>query len=114
MKFRIFFLIALALALAGCHQNPPVESNLSPEQAALVEKGKTIYLTYCIACHHMNPRLVGSIGPDVHGSSLELLDARILRAEYPAGYKPKRGTKNMAPFEDLKPDIPAIHAFLNQ
>ena len=111
MKFAILFF--LGTLLSGCNDRA-VESNLTPEQKVLVEKGKTVYLTYCIACHNMDPHLSGSVGPDLHGSSLELVTARVLRAEYPPNYKPKRTTQQMAPFEDLKDDIPAIHAFLNQ
>ena len=56
----------------------------------------------------------GSIGPSLHGSSFELIRLRMLYGKYPDGHKPKRTTTDMPEFEDLKDDIPALHAFLNQ
>ena len=51
----------------------------------------------------------GSYG---YAQSLELVEGRVLRGEYPAGYKPKRDTKLMPPRTDLAAEIPALHAFL--
>ena len=51
----------------------------------------------------MDPRTDGSLGPAVAGASLELLTARVLRAEYPAGYTPKRETRVMVPLPHLEP-----------
>ena len=50
--------------------------------------------------------------PSIADASLELLTGRVLRKEYPAGYKPKRDTQLMTAFPDLAPEIPALHAFL--
>jgi hypothetical protein len=48
-----------------------------------------------------------------HGALLrELLEARILRADYPAGYKPKRDTRQMVAFPQLAPHIDALAAYL--
>jgi mono/diheme cytochrome c family protein len=80
----------------------------------LAQRGRMIYLTACTACHNGNPRVAGALGPDVFGSSLELLTARIMGAKYPAGYKPKRPSHTMAPLPHLRAEIPALHAFLNQ
>lgn len=78
-----------------------------------ITRGKSVYQAQCIACHHANPKLEGALGPAVAGTSLKLLEARILRAEYPTGYKPKRNTKQMVALPHLKNDIFALHAYLN-
>ena len=44
---------------------------------------------------------------------MELLEARVVRGEYPPGYEPKRKSKAMVPLPQVKADIPALHAFLN-
>ena len=96
------------LLLSSCTKSAP-EKPLS----ALEAQGKSVYVANCIACHNPDPRLVGSVGPDVAGSSLELLQARILHQAYPPGYKPKRASGLMPKLEFLEKDIPAIHAYLN-
>ena len=77
-------------------------------------KGKEIYLRICAHCHGKNPAWGNFKNPALTGSSRELLQARILRAAYPPGYKPKKPTKTMPPFPYLKPHIDDIYAFLNQ
>ena len=84
------------------------------DNTKLIDRGRTVYNTNCIACHNSNPKLAGSLGPDVHGSSLELLQTRVMRAAYPEGYKPKKPSAAMPAMPYLKNDIPALHAFLNQ
>ena len=86
--------------------------NETPE-AKLIARGKAVYVSNCTACHAPNPKYPGSQGPDVYGSSKELLEARILYAKYPEGYKPKRESHVMPALPHLKADIDAIHAFLN-
>ena len=78
------------------------------------EKGKLIYNTICVACHGPDPKVDGALGPAIAGSSLALLEGRVLRNEYPEGYTPKRDTTMMPPFPQYKDDIGHIHAFLNQ
>jgi mono/diheme cytochrome c family protein len=89
----------------------PNEAVRGDDQLAL--KGAKLYRFHCIACHAADPRKSGASGPEVFGASMELLEARILRAEYPHGYKPKRGTRTMVKMPYLKNDLAAIHAFLN-
>ena len=95
------------LPLSSCNKKP--ESILSP----LAGRGKGVYLSNCITCHHPNPTLDGSIGPSVAHSSIELIEARLLHRTYPPGYKPKRTSGQMPDFPQLKDDIPALHAYLN-
>ncbi|MEQ1878423.1 MAG: cytochrome c, partial [Bdellovibrionia bacterium] len=71
------------------------------------------YMSACIACHNSDPKVDGILGPAIHGSSKELLEARILRAEYPTGYTPKRNSKTMVALPHLKGDIDALVAYLN-
>ncbi|MBP9680830.1 MAG: cytochrome c [Bacteriovorax sp.] len=81
--------------------------------SALENRGKSVYMGNCIACHNQDPRLIGSVGPDVAGSSLELLSARVIHQSYPPGHKPKRATGLMPALPFLKADLPALHAYLN-
>ena len=80
---------------------------------ALIQRGKVVYQSYCISCHNPDPAKAGAVGPDLAGTSLELLEGRVLSLKYPAGYQPKRGTALMAPMPYLKNDLPALYAFLN-
>ena len=98
--------LALALAAAAC---PPSQ----PEDPAFT-RGKQAYMGTCIACHNMNPAVDGAIGPAVKGASRELIEAKVLRGEYPAGYTPKRTTKVMPPQPALAQSIDDLAAFLKQ
>ena len=84
----------------------------APGEAELVARGKRVYAVNCIACHARDPSQEGGLGPSVAGSSRELLEARILRAEYPPGYTPKQDTRLMVPLAHLAPDIDALAAYL--
>ena len=46
------------------------------------------------------------------GSSRELLEAKLLRGAYPAGYKPKWATAIMTQQPPVAPEIPALAEFL--
>lgn len=105
----LFFMAAL-VGSAGC--TPSSQSPQDP-QAAVIARGRTLYAAHCMACHNSNPARPGALGPEVIGASLELLEARVLRASYPAGYTPKRKTAQMAKLPHLAPDLPALHAYLN-
>lgn len=99
------WIVALLSMGAGC---PPSQPDADPA----VARGKQAYLGTCIACHNMNPALDGAIGPAVKGASRELIEAKILRGEYPPGYKPKRTTKAMPPQPALAASIDDLAAFL--
>ncbi len=94
---------ALALGLAACSTE-----KLSPE----AERGRQVYLSSCIACHNADPAAPGPVGPEIKGSSLELLEAKLLRGTYPPTYKPKRPTSVMPPQTQVEKDIPALAAYL--
>ena len=75
-------------------------------------KGQQIWLGQCVACHNPDPSKDGPIGPAVKGASKDLLEARVVHAAYPPGYKPKRETKVMPPRPDLVASIPDLAAYL--
>ena len=91
------------LALAGCEQ-----AKLSPE----AERGRAVYNGQCTACHNFDPSQPGAVGPEIKGSSRELLEAKVLKGTYPSGYKPKRPTSVMPPQPQAAGDIPALAAYL--
>ena len=95
-------LVALAVA-SGCSQSP---------SDPLTERGRQVYLSQCTQCHAVDPSQNGPVGPPVKGSSRELLEARILNASYPPGYKPKRATTVMPAQPAVGPEIPALAAYL--
>jgi mono/diheme cytochrome c family protein len=98
-----FTVAALTLGLTACSTE-----KLSPE----AERGRQVYLSSCIACHNADPASPGPVGPEVKGSSQELLEAKLLRGTYPPGYKPKRPTSVMPPQAQVEKDIPALAAYL--
>ena len=100
-------------APAPAAESTPAKDPASPpSQAELVARGKSVYNANCIACHAMDPAIDGALGPAVAGSSLELLEARVLRGGYPAGYVPKRPSRVMIPLPHLEPKLPALAAYL--
>jgi mono/diheme cytochrome c family protein len=101
---RTFSMLALIAALAsGCAQEAgdPV-----------AERGRQVYLAQCTPCHSPDPAQPGPVGPEVKGASRELLEARLLSAGYPPGYKPKRPTSVMPAQPSVAPEIPALAAYL--
>jgi mono/diheme cytochrome c family protein len=106
-------LLAAALCAAclefwtACNQGSGASAN--PKAQA----GRGLYLANCIACHNMNPALDGTLGPAIKGSSLELVQARVLRGEYPIGYTPKRKTAVMVKLPLSEENVEAIQAYLS-
>ncbi len=95
---------AACLALVACS-----EGGGEPD---LVTQGERVYQNVCIACHSADPSRDGALGPAIAGASRELLEARVLRGEYPPGYQPKRASAAMPSFPYLEDDIPALEAYL--
>jgi mono/diheme cytochrome c family protein len=104
---RAFFLLPCAFLIA-CDS---AGGSATPEDPA-VTRGRQVYLGTCIACHNMNPAMPGGVGPEVKGSSRVLLEAKLLRGEYPAGYKAKRETRLMPPQPQLEASVDDLAAFL--
>jgi mono/diheme cytochrome c family protein len=99
----LLVLVATAVAVTGCGREP-----LSPE----AERGRQVYVSQCTACHAFDPSQPGPVGPEIKGSSRELLEAKLLRGTYPPGYRPKRPTSVMPPQPQVANDISALAAYL--
>lgn len=91
---------------------PPAEKPAEDDPAELATRGKAVYTANCIACHNTQPELDGAIGPAIAGASFELIEARVMRNEYPEGYTPKRDTKAMIALPYLEKDLAALVAYL--
>ena len=100
---------ALALALTGA-----VLAGCSDQsgQSAAAQRGRQIYLAQCTQCHNPDPVQPGAVGPPIKGSSKDLLEAKLLRGNYPPGHTPKRPTAIMPQQPAVAPDIPALAEFL--
>jgi mono/diheme cytochrome c family protein len=103
MRSRLALVVLGAALIGGCS-----ESSNDP----LAQRGRQVYLSQCTQCHAVDPAQSGPVGPPVKGSSRELLEARILHAAYPPGYKPKRSTSVMPAQPAVAPEIPALAAYL--
>ncbi len=101
------WLIAIAFHTAACGGQ---DQTLSP----LASEGRATYMSACIACHNADPSKDGGLGPAIAGSSRELLEARVVRGEYPPDYTPKRISGVMPAFPHLADEIEALHAYLNE
>jgi len=76
-------------------------------------QGRKAYAANCTACHNPDPTREGTVGPALAGSSLELVRARVLKAEYPPGYTPKRDSHLMPAQPFLAAEVPALAAYLS-
>jgi len=103
IRFGTVLIAILAVACAG-------DSEESGDPA--VARGKKIYRNICVVCHNADPNKAGALGPAIAGASRDLLEAKLLRGEYPAGYAPQRSTQQMPRFEFLEPNIEDIAAYL--
>jgi hypothetical protein len=60
----------------------------------------------------MDPTRDGALGPPVAGSSMDLLEARVLHNAYPEGYAPKRDTRVMIALPHLESRLGELAAYL--
>ena len=98
-----WLLIAVTFTALACQDQAPLDP---------AERGRRAYMANCIACHHSDPKRGGVLGPAIAGSSQELIEARIMRAEYPPGSVPKRDTNLMPAQPFLRPQIEPLAAYL--
>jgi mono/diheme cytochrome c family protein len=96
------------LVLAGCSRSEDVSTDPA------VARGHEVYKSVCLACHAPNPVDAGSLGPPIAGSSRALIEARVIHADYPNGYTPKRSGKTMPAFPNLAGSIDDLTAYLAQ
>ena len=122
---RYCFVLILFFLIVSCEKKVPkqevsevqLENDINDQSVTLIgdpAKGKAIYYLNCIACHNLDPKKQGSIGPQIYGSSKELLSKKILFGKYPKNYKPKISGRAMPIMPDLEREIINIHAFLNE
>lgn len=115
---RLFAAAALTLAAAACSGGEDAQTGSPAADGAAAAKtpdpaaGEEIYGNVCATCHGGSPTEAGTAGPAIAGSSLELVEAKVLRGEYPPGYTPKRNTKAMPPLPYLEDYVADIAAFL--
>ncbi len=100
---RAALLLTLGAACSG-DDEPAVET------AAM--RGERVYRNVCITCHNADPSKDGVVGPAVAGSSRELLEARVVRGEFPPGYTPKQPGGAMPAFPYLADQIGYLAAYL--
>ena len=95
------WLLVAALGLA-CSQ----ESSDGASQASAAQRGQQIYGNVCIACHNARSdpaRLARARRWRAPRSAL--LEAKLLRGEYPPGYTPSRPGQTMPRFDYLRDHI---------
>ena len=121
---RYCFVLILFFLIVSCDKKVPkqevselqLENDINDETTTLIgdpARGKAIYNLNCISCHNLDPKKQGSIGPQIYGSSKELLSKKILFGKYPKNYKPKRSGGAMPIMPNLDKEITNLHAFLN-
>ena len=103
MRTRVLALGVSVLVVAACNSG----SGADP-----VEAGRKAYAANCIACHNPDPTKIGTVGPAISGSSLELVRARVVKAEYPPGYTPQRDTHLMPAQPFLASEVPNLAVYL--
>jgi mono/diheme cytochrome c family protein len=100
--------VASAVLAAACSGGG--ETRLSPA----AQRGRAVYLNVCVACHNADPRQDGTIGPNLVGTSRELLEWRVTKAQYPPGYLAKRATHVMPAFPQLAGEVDDLYAFISE
>jgi mono/diheme cytochrome c family protein len=100
----------LLLLAAACSDGAESTASVSAE----AQRGRQVYENVCIACHAGDPGQPGSVGPQIAGASRELLEAKVLRGEYPPGYTPVRPGQAMPRYDYLKDRIGDLAAYLQQ
>jgi mono/diheme cytochrome c family protein len=107
-KLAVLLFAALGLSACGGDSGNSSSASNNPDW----KRGRAVYVANCVACHNSDPAKDGPIGPALKGSPPELVKSRVLRTEYPAGYKPKRNTKVMPTFPFLEPEIKYLAEYL--
>jgi mono/diheme cytochrome c family protein len=96
-------MLLLAAALGACSEGPSGDA---------AGRGRNAYLALCTSCHATDPAQPGPVGPPVKGASRAVLEAKVVRGQYPQGYAPKRPTAVMPPMPQLANSIDDLAAYL--
>ena len=121
---RYCFVLILFFLIVSCDKKDPkqevselqLDNDINDETTTLIgdpARGKAIYNLNCISCHNLDPKKQGSTGPQIYGSSKELLSKKILFGKYPKNYRPKRSGGAMPIMPNLDKEITNLHVFLN-
>lgn len=86
----------------------------SVELSAAAQRGRGVYMNVCVACHNADPSKDGAIGPNLLGTTRDLLEWRVVKGAYPPHYTPKRTTGAMPAFPHLAADLDDLHAFIRE
>ena len=106
---RVFLIVLSVMVLTACLNQSDGPSKPDSNK----DRGRAVYVANCIVCHNGDPSREGTTGPAIKGSQTELIEARVLRRNYPENYTPKRQTKIMPEFPFLEPEIPYLAAYLS-
>ncbi len=112
MNSIYFLFLSVVILTTACTQKSELKATSNNAEQNLATRGKKVYSQNCIACHNPNPKIDGAIGPAIADSSIELLTARLLHANYPVNYKPKKSGHQMPALPALELEIPALFSFL--
>jgi mono/diheme cytochrome c family protein len=104
----VIVLIAVGLSACSKDSDQAPQASKDPDW----ERGRSVYIANCVACHNSDPSKDGPIGPALKVSDRELIEARVLTSKYPPNYKPKRPTQVMPQFPFLKSEITYLAAYL--
>lgn len=98
-------LLSCMLVSVGC-------TDYSSGLTTRYEAGRRVFSQNCVSCHGSNA--AGGFGPDIRGSSLQLVKLKVTKGKYPDGYKPKRESSAMPQFPWLEKDVPDLYCYLNE
>lgn len=106
--------IAIALAAAWAGTALACSDRESVQLSEGAQRGRGVYMNVCVACHNADPGKDGAIGPNLLGSSRELIEWRVVKGQYPPGYTPKQATGAMPAFPHLAAEVDALYAFVRE
>mgnify|MGYP001255706578 CR=1 FL=1 len=105
---RFFIICTIVIIFTGCNNKTS-----SSKRSEAYYRGESVYRQVCISCHNIDPRKVGSLAPDIAGSTLEVVKSMIMTGKPPKGVDPKWPDKEMAALPNLEEKIPDIYEYLS-
>jgi len=119
---RFFFFLLLIALVTNCENENTKKKEFNADRdkqkitlalKTKIERGRMVYFANCVSCHNNNPKMTGSLGPELHGVTIEVLTRKIISGLYPKSYIPKRTSRIMPIMPHLNKEIINLHAFLN-